>query len=122
MANINKFTDAQTEMDNYLKGYQLNRKLLRLDRYEKEYFAPDESDFEAFGEAPLARARMFEIRHFIMKMQNSNEKLILYYHYVKGQPIEKCAELFGVSRSTAFRMRNRALDMAAEQRAKDVGA
>ena len=122
MANINKFTDAQTEMDDYLKGYQINRKLLRLDRYEKEYFTPDESDFEAFGEAPLARARMIEIRHFIMKMKNSNEKLLLYYHYVKGQSIEKCAELFGVSRSTAFRMRNRALNMAAEQRRRDAGA
>ena len=25
-------------MDQYLKGYRLNRKLLRLERYEKTYF------------------------------------------------------------------------------------
>ncbi|MBQ8140138.1 MAG: DUF1492 domain-containing protein [Clostridia bacterium] len=103
--------------DDYLKGYQLNRKLLRLDRYEKEYFHTDEGDVEAFGEAPLARARMFEIRHFIMEMRNCDEKLMLYYHYIKGESVERCAELLGISRSTAFRMKRRALVLAAEKRA-----
>ena len=107
--------DTIKKTDNYLKGYQLNRKLLRLDRYEKEYFHTDENDFEAYGEAPLARARMFEIRHFIMSLKNSDEKLMLYYHYVKGESIERCAELLGIGRSSAFRMRRRALIMAGEQ-------
>lgn len=101
--------------DEYLRGYQLNRKLLRLDRYEKEFFHTDESDIEAFGEAPLARARMFEIRHFVMGMENSNEKLLLYYHYIKGEPVERCGELLGVSRSTAFRLKAKALRLAAKQ-------
>ena len=101
--------------DNYLSGYQMNRKLLRLDRYEKEYFHPDEKDFEAYGEAPLARARMFDIRHFIMSLKNSDEKLMLYYHYIKGESIERCGELLGIGRSSAFRMRRRALIMAGEQ-------
>jgi DNA-directed RNA polymerase specialized sigma24 family protein len=103
------------EAREYLKGYQINRKLLRLDRYERDYLSGDDSDTESYGEAPLARARMFEIRHFVMKLRNSDEKLLLYYHYIKGQPIEKCAELLGISRSTAFRMRKRALKMAAER-------
>ena len=101
--------------DNYLRGYQTNRKLLRLDRYEKEYFHTDENDFEAYGETPLARARMFEIRHFIMSLKNSDEKLMLYYHYIKGESIERCGELLGIGRSTAFRMRRRALIMAGEE-------
>ena len=122
MANVSKLTTAQMETENYLKGYQLNRKLIRLDRYEKEYLSADESDLEAFGEAPLARARMFEIRHFVMKMENSEEKLFLYYRYIKGQTMERCAELLGVSRSTAFRMKSRALEKASEQRARDIGA
>ena len=109
--------DDIMEIENYLRGYQLNRMLLRLDRYEKDFLGQDDSDIEAFGEAPLARARMFEIRHFVMKMENSNEKLLLYYHYIKGQPVEKCAELLGVSRSTAFRMKARALKKAALQKA-----
>ncbi len=103
------------QVEDYLRGYQLNRKLLRLDRYEREYFHTDEKDIEAFGEAPLARARMFEIRHFIMQIKNCDEKLMLYYHYIKGEPVERCGELLGVSRSTAFRMKARALKMAAER-------
>ena len=122
MANISKLTFEQRETENYLKGYQLNRKLLRLERYEKEYLSSDDSDIEAFGEAPLARARMFEIRHFVMKMENSEEKLLLYYRYIKGQTMERCAELLGVSRSTAFRMKIRALEKAAKQRGKDIVA
>lgn len=101
--------------DNYLRGYQMNRKLLRLDRYEKEYFHTSEKDFEAYGETPLARARMFEIRHFIMSLKNSDEKLMLYYHYIKSESIERCGELLGIGRSTAFRMRRRALIMAGEE-------
>ena len=118
MANNKRKSPSIKETEDYLKGYQFNRRLLRLDRYEKEYLAPEELDYEAIGEAPLARARMFEIRHFVMKMENCNEKLLLYYHYIKGQPIEKCAELLSVSRSTAFRMKARALKKAAEARLK----
>lgn len=107
--------------EEYLRGYQLNRKLLRLDRYEKEYFHTDESDIEAFGEAPLARARMFEIRHFVMGMENGDCKLLLYYHYIKGEPVERCAELLGISRSTAFRMKARALRLAADRLERQRG-
>lgn len=109
---------TREDAENYLRGYQLNRKLLRLDRYEKEFFHTDESDVEALGEAPLARARMFEIRHFVMQMKNSEEKLFLYYHYIKGESVERCGELLNVSRSTAFRMKSKALDMAACEIAK----
>ena len=42
------------ETDNYLKGYALNMKLLRLDRYERTYFGYKEGEDSAFGDAPLA--------------------------------------------------------------------
>lgn len=113
--NKTEIEEMIEKTNNYLSGYQTNRKLLRLDRYEKKYFHPDENDFEAYGETPLARARMFEIRHFIMSLKNSDEKLMLYYHYIKGESIERCGELLGIGRSSAFRMRRRALIMAGEQ-------
>ncbi len=116
-------TDRDIEtVEDYLKSYRLNRKLLRLDRYEREYFGADALDYESLGEAPLARARMFEVRHFIMEMKNCDEKLLLYYHYVKGEKVERCAELLGVSRSSAFRMKRRALAMAAERYLSEGGA
>lgn len=99
--------------ENYLKGYRINGKLLRLDRYEKEYFKDKGVvDYESIGEVPLSRARMYEVRHFINSLPNCDEKLFLYYHYVKGQNVERCGELLGVSRSTAFRMKKRAHIMA----------
>ena len=104
------YTEAEIRaMEDRLKGYGLNRKLLRMERYEQEYFGRDTQDFEAFGEAPLARARMFEIRHFIMDLPNSDEKLFLYYRYIKGESVVRCGELLGISRAGAFRMRRRAL-------------
>ena len=113
------------ETDNYLKGYALNMKLLRLDRYERTYFGYKDGEDCPFNDAPLARARMFEIRHFIMTMQNSNEKLFLYYHYVRGDSVDRCAELIGISRSSAFRLKKRALALAAEKyvarRKREIG-
>ena len=111
----NKISELEIkEADNYLRGYALNMKLLRLDRYERTYFGyRDNEDNTAFNDAPLARARMFEIRHFVMEMKNSDEKLLLYYHYIRGESVEKCAELLGISRSSAFRLKKRALMLAA---------
>ena len=100
--------------EDYLKSYRMNGKLLRLERYEKEYFhRNDECDYEAFGETPLARARMYEVRHVINSLVNCDEKLLLYYHYVKGEPVERCGELLGISRSSAFRMKKRGHAMVA---------
>lgn len=105
-------TENIAVVENYLKSYALNKKLLRLDRYEREMCTADTGDYESIGEAPLARARMFEVRHFIMGLENCDEKLLLYYHYIKGERIERCAELLGISRSSGFRMKKRALLMA----------
>ena len=117
-------TDIEIEMtdeekirktENYLRGYGLDRKLLKMDRYEREYYGNSNSlDLESPGEVPLARARMYEVRHFIMSVRNCDEKLFLYYRYVKGETVERCAELLGISRASGFRMRKRALLLAYE--------
>lgn len=112
MTEASAFAEQIRQIDDYLKGYRFQQKLLHLDRYEKEYFHPREWEAESPGELALARARMFEIRHFIMELSNSDEKLLLYYHYIKGEPVERCAELLGISRSSAFRLRKRALTLA----------
>ena len=98
---------------NFLKGYALNRKLLVLDRYEKQFMKASSAEEMLISESSLARPRMYEVRNFIMSLDNSDEKLLLYYHFIKGESVEKCAELLGISRSSGFRLKNRALDMAA---------
>ena len=104
-----------SETENYLRGYMIGKKLLQAEQYERKFFGSDESEIEALGELPLARAKMFEIRHFIMDMKNSDEKLLLYYHYIKGESVEHCGELLGISRSSAFRLKAKALAMAKEK-------
>ena len=103
------------QADVYLKGYSLHKNMLKLSLYEKQRGLTSEWNEETPDELPLSRARMFEIRHKIMSLPNCDEKLMLYYHYIKGETIERCAELLGVSRSSGFRMNKRGLRMMAEK-------
>ena len=73
------------------------------------------------GDIALARARMYEIRHFINSLPNCDEKLFLYYRYVRGESVERCAEMLGISRSSAYRLKNRALSLAASVMAERNG-
>lgn len=104
-------------IENYLKEYRFQCHLLRLDRYERDFFRTPARIGELPSEQPLARAKMYEIRHFLMSLPNSDEKLLLYYHYIKGEPIERCGELLDLSRSSAFRLKKRALAIAAAHKA-----
>ena len=72
----------------------------------------DSTDREILDEAPLARAKMFGVRHFILGLDNSDEKLFLYYHYIKNESVERCGELLGISRRTAYRLKEKALSLA----------
>ncbi len=99
-------------MENYLKGYKFNRRLLMMKNYEDKYFDTCEWESESPAEFSLARAKMYEVRHFLLGMNNSNEKLLLYYHFVREEPVERCAELLGISRSSGFRLKRRALASA----------
>ena len=106
----NSVSEEQIKIaDDYLRGYSLNQKLLRLDRYERSFFGYEDGEDGIVGDAALARGRMFEIRHLIMSLDNCDEKLLLYYHYIRGEGVEKCAELLGMSRSSAFRLKKYAL-------------
>ena len=107
--------EALRATEDYLKGYALCEKMLKLDKYERTYFAYDErtSEYNS-NDCALLRAKMFEIRHFIMSMKNSDEKLLLYYHYVRGETVERCAELLGIARSSGFRLKKKAIALAAK--------
>ncbi len=104
------------QTEDYLKGFSLRRKMLRLDRYEREFFGYREEPGEAPSEEPRLRAEMFGVRHFIMSLENCDEKLLLYYHYIRGESVEKCAELLGLSRASGFRLKKKALAMATKKR------
>ena len=96
-------------MENYLKSYKICKRILQLKNYEDKYFETLEWESETPAEFGIIRAKMFEVRHFIMGMPNSTEKVLLYYHFVRCEPIERCAELLGISRSSGFRLKRNAL-------------
>ena len=94
--------------------------MLQIEKYEQDNY--DEFEIDKYEEDPDvtneligARMEMYKIRHFIMDLPNGEEKLLLYFHYVKGESIERCSELIGVSRRSAFRLRHKAMHMAYEE-------
>ena len=62
------------------------------------------------------RARMFAVRKFVMGVEVACYKQILFYHYIKGETVEGCAELMEISRRSAFRIKKRALEYVAQQK------
>ena len=98
-------------MDLYFKGYEIYRSMLRHAFIEGEIFA-DGAGVDPMGENSMIRAKLFEIRQLVKTMPNGDEKLLIYYHYIRGETVEKCGELMGISRATAFRLKRKALAVA----------
>ena len=97
--------------EEFLEGYKTNKNLYKIDLYEKSRGLVSEWDVESPNELFLARARMFDVRHAIMGLPNSDEKLFLYFHYIKGESVERCGDMLGISRATAFRVKKRAVEL-----------
>ncbi len=96
--------------DQFLKSYQLHSRILRLSERERKKGRTDTPWEEA-----ISRAELFRVRQFIMNLEDSDEKLLLYNHYVRGESVEACAELLGICRSSGFRLKRRALSLCAYQ-------
>ncbi len=97
----------------YLCGYQLCLDMLNVRRYERRRKKPFGETFNGEdileGNEAFWRARLFEIEHLISSLRNGREKLILYYHYIRGESIERAADLLGISRRTGYRVHKRGL-------------
>lgn len=104
--------EQREKIENYLKSYGFCYRLMAMKNYEDKYFDTMVWEPESPAKFSLARAKMYEVRHFILDLPNSDEKLLLFYHYVRMNSVERCAELLGVSRSSAFRLKKRALAKA----------
>ena len=87
------------DLKNYLSGDKLCKELLQLEQYEREFIEDGKRwENERPGDLSLARARMFEIRQFILFLPNTKEKILLYMHYIDCEPIEKCGDIMNISR------------------------
>ena len=100
---------------NFLCSYQVCFDMLNLRKTERKRARVFEDPFEigdvlAGGEA-FWKARMYEVRALLAGMRNGREKVLLYYHYIRGMSIEHAADMMGVSRRTGYRIHQRGLFM-----------
>ena len=70
------------------------------------------SDGAVNDESTEARVKMFEIRRFITSLPPSDEKVLLFFHYIHGDSVEECAERMEIAARSAYRLQKRALLMA----------
>lgn len=96
----------ENEAIELLKQYAVCKRFLDSQTYAKEYFDPYNT--QQIDEKALYEARMHVIESLIQLLSPSDEYTILHLRYIKGLPVEKCAECMNVSRSTAFRMLKKA--------------
>ncbi|MBO5306304.1 MAG: sigma-70 family RNA polymerase sigma factor [Clostridia bacterium] len=94
----------------YLSSYAFYQKCLNASRYEREFFGAATSGDEVF-----LGAKLFEIREFVSALPNCPEKLFLSCHYLRGHSVEKTAELMDMSPRNAYRLKKRALALAASR-------
>lgn len=111
----------KTKTVEFLESYRTNKRMLAMMRYEKDYFSGEKNDHETEkedflllpgGDEVLLKNRMYTVRRFIMSLGDSDQKTLLFYHYIKGFSVEKCAELMNIGRTSAFRLKKKALSTA----------
>jgi len=98
---------------NYLCGYRLCAQMLELWRYDRKRARYEDElcvSSELLGaEETVWRLRMQEIESTVLSLVGARERRLLFYRYLRGERMERCAELIGVSRRTAFRVHQKAL-------------
>ena len=112
--NTERIEDPRIEeVRNFLCSYQLSLDLLNLRQYERRRREPFEDPCDAEeimkGDEDLWKARLIEVRTLLESLRNGREKLVLYYHYIRGESIERASDLLGFSRRTGYRVHQRAL-------------
>lgn len=106
MTQYNDIVKTEINIVDLLKSYSVCSTFLRSQEYAKEYFDP--YDTQKLEKKALYTARMHAIEATISLLEPSAEYTLLHLHYIKGIPVEKCAECMLISRRTAFRMLKRA--------------
>lgn len=96
----------ETELVEFLKQYSVCKRFLDSQAYAKEYFNP--YDTQKIDEKEQYEARLHAIESLMQLLAPSDEYTLLRLHYIKGIPIEKCAESMCVSRRTGYRLLEKA--------------
>lgn len=114
MRSKKDLTEQQREVMAYLERYDVYRRILSGNRHARAYFRAKHEVLEARADDALLRAKMTEIRRFVVTLPDCREKMLLYYRYIHGHSVDACAEMMEVSRRTAFRIATDAIVFAAD--------
>ena len=102
---------------NYLLGFHLCAKMLNLRGYERKRAAkadePDNAEEILGASERYWELQISEIKELINSLHNGREKMVLYYHFLRGESVESSARLIGISRRTAYRMLDKGIAMVA---------
>ncbi len=110
--------------EEYLSSYRHGARMIDCMRYGREFFCgdilpadpllEDNIGIGADSDETVIRARMYGVKRFITSLKcDANARLLLYWHYVRGVSVTRCADMMSISRAGAFRVRKRALESAA---------
>lgn len=102
----------------FLESYQVASQMLRITRLEANSLAADRAAGLIYyrtvgGDQAHWLAVLRDVRDFIESLENGNAKVLLYYHYIRGNTVEQIAEVMDISLRNAFRQKKRALSLAA---------
>lgn len=103
----------RADINRYLRDYRRTYSMLRSSSLTKRF--SDEDTLSADADEAIFRSKMFEIRSLILSVEQTPEKMLLYYYYVKGYTLDRCARVLGISRRSVYRLKLRALDLALEK-------
>lgn len=115
--NLPKNPDPRLEeVRNFLCSYQYSFDMLNLHQYERRrarvHFDEEYDSCDLMkGDEAFWKERMCDVRTLISDLRDGREKLLLYYHYIRGMSVEHAADMIGVSRRTGYRMHHRGLLM-----------
>ena len=121
-ARAKSFMESYAVSRNMLKmsGMRLDGSALKIASRADSYDAEIEAAFADESDECFWRAKMFSVRRFVMGVDVACFKQLLFYHYIKGETVERCAEFMGISRRSAFRIKKRALEYVARQKFQNL--
>ncbi|MBR2382078.1 MAG: sigma-70 family RNA polymerase sigma factor [Clostridia bacterium] len=94
---------TRAEMDRILRSY---RKMNEALRSSDTFLRAEKPDLD---EAAL-EAEMYSLRALVLSISDPSERMLLYHYYIKGQTLEMCGKILGISDRSVYRLKSRALD------------
>lgn len=105
---------------NFFESYQVCKKMLIINEIDYACQNKDEQKNATLAyNLVCLKSKMSDVENFILDNQPKNKTLqeyhlFLHCHYILGMTIEKTAEEIFISRSTAYRIKKKAIEYAAE--------